>query len=60
MLGVLVNYFAVPIGDPLLLFGGVFLVALAIIFDALAYRGLSTDKQQTPNQGIILSIAGGL
>ncbi|MEC7860119.1 MAG: multidrug DMT transporter permease [Pseudomonadota bacterium] len=60
VLGVLVNYFAVPIGDPLLLFGGVFLVALAIIFDALAYRGLSTDKQQTPNQGIILSIAGGL
>tara|TARA_B100000959_G_scaffold159166_1_gene166831 strand:- start:2520 stop:3521 length:1002 start_codon:yes stop_codon:yes gene_type:complete len=60
VLGVLVNYFAVPIGDPLLLFGGVFLVTLAIIFDALAYRGLSTDKQHTPNKGIILSIAGGL
>ena len=60
VLGVLVNYFAVPIGDPLLLFGGVSLVALAITFDALAYRGLSADKQQTPNQGIILSIAGGL
>ena len=41
VLGVLVNYFAVPVGDPLLLFSGVFLVALAIIFDALAYRGVS-------------------
>tara|TARA_B110000263_G_scaffold248192_1_gene262540 strand:+ start:547 stop:1548 length:1002 start_codon:yes stop_codon:yes gene_type:complete len=60
VLGVLINYFAVPVGDPLLLFSGVFLVALAIILDALAYQGLSADKQQTPNKGIILSIAGGL
>ena len=60
VLGVLINYFAVPIGDPWLLFLGVLLVAVAIILDALAYQGLSSGKRETPNKGIILSIAGGL
>ena len=60
VLGVLINYFAVPIGDPWLLFAGVFLVALAIVLDALAYRGLSTQQAQTSHKGLILSVAGGL
>ena len=60
VLGVLVNYFAVPIGDPLLLFSGVFLVALAIIFDALAYRGVSESGNQVSNKGILLSVLGGV
>ena len=60
VLGVLINYFAVPIGGPWLLFAGVFLVALAIVLDALAYRGLSTQQAQTSHKGLILSVAGGL
>ena len=60
VLGVLINYFAVPIGDPWLLFAGVFLVTLAIVLDALAYRGLSTQQAQTSHKGLILSVAGGL
>ena len=60
VLGVIVNYVATPLGDPLLLFLGVALVAIAIVLDALAYRGLSTGKQQTPGKGILLSVAGGI
>tara|TARA_B100000378_G_scaffold228417_1_gene192840 strand:- start:329 stop:1330 length:1002 start_codon:yes stop_codon:yes gene_type:complete len=60
VLGVVVNYFAVPVGNPILLFSGVALVVVAIVLDALAYRGLSSDQQQTPTKGIVLSIAGGV
>ena len=60
VLGVIVNYVATPVGDPVLLFIGVGLVMLAIVLDALAYRGLSSGKQQTPTKGILLSIAGGV
>ena len=36
VLGVVVNYLAVPVGNPYWLFGGVALVVIAIIIDALA------------------------
>jgi len=60
VLGVIINYIATPIGHPFPLFGGVGLVAVAIIFDALAYRRLSTENNTTPTKGIIFSIAGGV
>ncbi len=60
VLGVLVNYLAVPVGDPMILFLGVGLVTIAILLDALAYRKLTAGKAQTPAKGIILSIAGGV
>ncbi len=60
VLGVLVNYIAEPIGDPLILFLGVTLVVIAIIIDAIAYGKLSQGKSQTPTKGILLSIAGGV
>lgn len=43
-LGVLVNYLGAPVGNPLLLFMGVALVAAAIVLDALAYRRISTGQ----------------
>ncbi|MDN3205038.1 multidrug DMT transporter permease [Algoriphagus sediminis] len=60
VLGVLVNYMAEPIGDPVILFLGVGLVVIAIIIDAVAYGKLSQGKSQTPTKGILLSIAGGV
>jgi len=59
-LGVVVNYVAVPVGDPVLLFVGVGLVVLAIIFDSLAYKKLAQGKASTPVKGIVLSILGGI
>ncbi len=60
VLGVLVNYMANPIGDPLLLFLGVALVVTAIIFDALIYRRLPNQKNAAIVKGLLLSIAGGI
>ena len=56
--GVLINYLAVPDGNPILLFSGVALVALAIIADAIAYKNISNRK--SPIKGILLSICAGI
>ena len=49
VIGVITNYMARPVGDPLILFIGVALVALAIVLDAMAYGKLpsSSDKSKT-------------
>lgn len=60
VLGVLVNYIATPVGDPVLLFIGVGLVTIAIILDALAYKKLSSKLASTPVKGIVLSVVGGV
>ncbi len=60
VIGVIVNYIATPVGDPTLLFIGVGLVALAILFDAIAYGKLSDSERKTPVRGIVLSILGGI
>jgi len=60
VLGVIINYMATPVGDPVLLFIGVGLVAVAIILDALAYKKLSEKQESTPVRGILLSVVGGV
>jgi glucose uptake protein len=60
VLGVLINYFSEQKGDPVLLFVGVGLVTVAIVLDALAYRKLSNQNQQTPTKGLRLALIGGL
>jgi len=60
VLGVVVNHMASPVGDPLFLFIGVGMVALAIILDALAYKKLSSGHATTPLKGILLSVVGGV
>ncbi len=58
VLGVIVNYVATPLGDPVLLFSGVGLVALAIVVDALAYKKISKGAATT--KGILISLAAGI
>ncbi len=60
VIGVVVNYVATPVGNPVILFIGVLLVALAIILDALAYRKHSGGKMSTTTKGIVISILGGI
>ena len=60
ILGVLVNYVATPEGDPLYLFLGVFLVVLAIVLDALAYKFQAGGKSKSSNKGILISVIGGM
>ena len=59
ILGVLVNYIATPVGNPSFLFFGVFLIAFAILLDALAYKLQSGGKNKSSSKGIIISIIGG-
>lgn len=59
-LGVIINYIATPLGDPLFLFLGVAGVVLAIIVDALAYKKLPSQGEKTPVKGIFISILAGV
>lgn len=60
VLGVVVNYIDEPSGNPFLLFGGVLLIALAIILNANAYRRLSSGQNTKSGKGLLLSVAAGL
>ena len=60
VLGVVVNYLGAPVGDPVFLFAGVGLVAVAIVLDALAYGRLAEGRAETPRRGILLALGGGV
>ncbi len=61
VLGVVTNYVAEPIGNPVVLFGGVGLVVLAIVVDALSYRRLNQGGGVgASTRGIVLSIVAGV
>lgn len=58
--GVLLAYILVPKGNPILLFGGVLLVMMAIVFDARAYRIRESRKYKATTKGIGVSLAAGI
>lgn len=58
--GVVINYIAKPLGNPVILFLGVAGVAAAIIIDALAYKKLPSQGQKTTAKGIVISIVAGV
>jgi glucose uptake protein len=60
VIGVIVNYLKKPQGDPLLLFGGVLLIVLAIVVNAIASSKVSRSKGSTPVKGIVLSVMAGV
>jgi glucose uptake protein len=60
VLGVLVNYHENPVGNAALLFGGVLLIVLAIILDAVAYRKLPGGAAGISTKGLVLSVACGI
>jgi glucose uptake protein len=60
LIGVVVNYFAAPVGSGPLLALGVMLVTLAILLDAIAYRRLSAARAGISTKGLLLSVACGV
>ena len=60
VVGVLLNYVIAPRGHPGLLFGGMALVVLAIILDALAYRRRDPEQRSITARGIWISIVCGI
>ena len=61
VLGVFINYFGAPKGDPVILFLGVLLVVTAIIMNGIASSRMSkgTEEQKTRKKGIIIAIIAG-
>jgi len=59
-LGVIINYVAVPKGNPMLLFIGLAFIVAAIIIDALAYKKHSASLQKVSKKGILLSVSAGV
>jgi len=60
VLGVIINYIAVPKGNPLILFIGLAFIVAAIIIDAVAYKKHSTTLKQVSKKGILLSVSAGV
>jgi len=60
VLGVILNYMNIPAGDPWLLFGGVGLVVLAMVFNAIASGKAAASKGKTSVKGIVVSIISGV
>lgn len=63
VLGVFVNYFTVPKGDPLILFTGVLFIMVAIICNGIAAGKMeSKDRGNNPirKRGIVLALLAGL
>jgi glucose uptake protein len=60
IVGAVSSYLVSPAADPLLLFGGVALVTIAIVLDAAAYRKRESNARATTTRGIVLSLVAGL
>lgn len=59
-LGVIINYVAVPKGNPVMLFIGVAFIVAAIIIDAVAYGKHNASLQKVSKKGILLSVSAGI
>lgn len=60
VIGVITNYLGAPVGSVGLLAGGVMLVVLAIVLDAVAYRRLPGGGAGVSTKGLVLSVACGV
>ncbi|MDE3187734.1 MAG: AcrB/AcrD/AcrF family protein [Acidobacteriota bacterium] len=60
VIGAVSSYLVSPAGNPLLLFGGVALVAVAIVTDAAAYRKREGSAKAATTRGIVLSLVAGV
>ena len=60
VLGVIVNYIATPLGNPVILFLGVALVVVAIVLDAAAYKKLPSQTKGVTTKGLVLSVLCGI
>lgn len=60
VLGVFINYFSAPKGDPLLIFFGVLLIVAAIICNGIAAKKNNRQATEGTKKGIILAAIAGI
>jgi glucose uptake protein len=59
VIGVVVNYIRVPVGNVAMLFGGVAFIVIAIILNSGAYRRMMSSAKEVSTKGLVLSIVSG-
>lgn len=59
VVGAVGSYLVSPKGNSVLLFGGIALVAVAIVFDAIAYRLREQKQSSMSRRGIVISLIAG-
>ncbi|GAB3041566.1 GRP family sugar transporter [Spirosoma pulveris] len=59
VIGVVVNYLNAPVGNAGLLFGGIALIVVAILLNAVAYRRTATTGANLSTKGLLLSVVAG-
>lgn len=59
-LGILINYLGKPEGNPLYLFGGTFVIIVAILLSMQSYRKLAAHQKKASFKGIALAFMAGL
>ena len=60
VLGVFINYFTTPQGNPYFLFIGVLLVIVAIVLNAWAYKNMGSKGKTQQTKGIVIAILAGV
>jgi glucose uptake protein len=60
VVGAISSYIFSPSGNPLLLFGGILLVTVAIVLDAFAYRLREVQHKSLSARGVVISLLAGL
>lgn len=60
IVGVIASYLVMPLGNPTLLFSGVAIVFVAIIFNSLAYRAASNRQQKPEPKGLLICLLAGV
>lgn len=62
VLGVFINYFGAPKGDPVILFLGVALIVIAIVLNGIASGKMNSgdEKKKAQKKGIVIAICAGI
>jgi glucose uptake protein len=60
VIGVISGYITNPVGNPMILFGGLACIILAILLDGIAYSRIPAEGKKALIRGILLSILTGI
>lgn len=60
VIGVFVNYLDVPVGNAYQLFSGVFLIVVAILLNAYAYKRMADSQTSSSVKGLLIAISSGI
>ena len=59
VIGVVINYLDLPVGNATVLFSGVALIVVAILLNAKAYRNLTRENKHVSAKGLVLAVISG-